>query len=52
MYLKIKEKVLIEIDAKKQMKTAIQIQYTDNKQNVKGTKEVKVEYEWRPEECS
>ncbi|PWA52731.1 zinc knuckle CX2CX4HX4C [Artemisia annua] len=37
-------RVLIEIEAIKQ--------YVDKNQNVKGTKEVKVEYDWKPDVCS
>ncbi|PWA93067.1 zinc knuckle CX2CX4HX4C [Artemisia annua] len=45
-------RVLVEIDAIKQVKSTIQIQYVDKNQNVKGTKEVKVEYDWKPDVCS
>ena len=38
-------RVLVEFDATKKLKESISIQYTDKEQNVKGTTEVKVEYD-------
>ncbi|GJX81716.1 RNA-directed DNA polymerase, eukaryota, reverse transcriptase zinc-binding domain protein [Tanacetum coccineum] len=45
-------RVLIEIDAKKEMKDVIKIQYTDKERKVRGTKEVKIGYDWKPLMCS
>ena len=30
----------------------VKIEYVDKNKNVKGSKEVLVEYEWKPERCS
>ncbi|GKA55521.1 RNA-directed DNA polymerase, eukaryota, reverse transcriptase zinc-binding domain protein [Tanacetum coccineum] len=45
-------RVLVEFEAKKGLKDAIKIEYTDKEDHVKGTKEVKVKYDWRPEVCT
>ncbi|GJY49556.1 hypothetical protein Tco_0439512 [Tanacetum coccineum] len=42
-------KVLVEIDAKKEIKEEIKIKYTDKGNCVKCTKDVKVMYDWKPE---
>ncbi|PWA59950.1 hypothetical protein CTI12_AA386740 [Artemisia annua] len=44
-------RVLIEMDAKKG-KDSIELQYIDCMQQVRGTKIVKVEYDWKPKVCS
>ncbi|PWA80613.1 hypothetical protein CTI12_AA195220 [Artemisia annua] len=45
-------RVLIEFGATKNLKKCINIQYTHKEQNVRGTKEVKVEYDWKPMVCT
>ncbi|GJY85020.1 RNA-directed DNA polymerase, eukaryota, reverse transcriptase zinc-binding domain protein [Tanacetum coccineum] len=45
------DRVLVEIDAKKEIKEEIKIKYTDKGNCVKGTKDVKVMYDWKPECC-
>ncbi|GJY73860.1 RNA-directed DNA polymerase, eukaryota, reverse transcriptase zinc-binding domain protein [Tanacetum coccineum] len=45
-------RVLIEIDAKKEMKDVIKIEYTNKERKVRGTKEVKIGYNWKPLMCS
>ncbi|PWA37761.1 hypothetical protein CTI12_AA587500 [Artemisia annua] len=45
-------RVLVEFNAAKKLKESISIQHTDKEQNVKGTKEVKVEYDWKPMVCT
>ncbi|GJV97415.1 RNA-directed DNA polymerase, eukaryota, reverse transcriptase zinc-binding domain protein [Tanacetum coccineum] len=44
-------RVLVEFKAKKVVKNEIKIEYIDI-EKVKGTKEVKVMYDWKPEACS
>ncbi|PWA80121.1 hypothetical protein CTI12_AA199070 [Artemisia annua] len=44
-------RVLVEVEAKKDLRNTVKIEYVDKDKNVKGTKEVKVEYEWKPERC-
>lgn len=44
-------RVLVEIDALKGFKETIELQYRDKDKNVKGTKTVKVTYEWKPPLC-
>ncbi|PWA98459.1 DnaJ domain-containing protein [Artemisia annua] len=45
-------RVLIEMDAKKEFKESVELQYRDRNQQVKGSKIVKVEYDWMPSVCS
>ncbi|GJT23296.1 RNA-directed DNA polymerase, eukaryota, reverse transcriptase zinc-binding domain protein [Tanacetum coccineum] len=45
-------RVLVEIEAIKGLKDEIELQYRDKNQVVKGTKKVKVEYDWKPLVCS
>ncbi|PWA94009.1 geranyllinalool synthase [Artemisia annua] len=45
-------RVLVEVEAGKQMKFEIKIEYTDMNKCLKGTKVVKVEYDWKPDCCS
>ncbi|PWA35571.1 hypothetical protein CTI12_AA608350 [Artemisia annua] len=45
-------RVLVEVDAAKELKSTVKIEYVDKDKNVKGSKEVLVEYEWKPERCS
>lgn len=45
-------RVLVEIEASKELKNTVKIEYIDKDKNVKGSKEVKVEYEWKPERCN
>ena len=45
-------RVLVEVEAGKQMKSEIKIEYTDMNKCLKGTKVVKVEYDWKPDCCS
>ncbi|GKD68706.1 RNA-directed DNA polymerase, eukaryota, reverse transcriptase zinc-binding domain protein [Tanacetum coccineum] len=44
-------RVLIEVDAKKQFKQGIDVQYRDTKGNVVRTKQIMIEYSWRPPVC-
>nr|GEW85941.1 hypothetical protein [Tanacetum cinerariifolium] len=44
-------RVLVEFEAKKVVKNEIKIEYIDH-EKVKGTKEVKVMYDWKPKACS
>lgn len=45
-------RVLVEFDVNKGIKEEIGIQYRDNENVVKGTKTIKVKYQWKPEICS
>ena len=45
-------RILVEVDAKKEFKNQIELQYRDKNQTVKGTKIVMVEYDWKPVACS
>ncbi|PWA74964.1 hypothetical protein CTI12_AA247570 [Artemisia annua] len=45
-------RILVELDAKKVIKDSIRIEYTNKDASIKGTKEVKVVYDWRPEICT
>ncbi|GJR95969.1 hypothetical protein Tco_0268143 [Tanacetum coccineum] len=45
-------RVLVDIEAKKGLKEEIELQYRDKDQVVKGTKKIKVEYDWQPPICS
>lgn len=40
------------MDAKKEFKDNVELQYRDKNQNVKGTKVVRVEYDWKPSVCT
>ncbi|PWA70675.1 leucine--tRNA ligase, chloroplastic/mitochondrial [Artemisia annua] len=42
-------RVLVEVEAKKELRNKVKIEYVDKDKNVKGFKEVQVEYEWKPE---
>ncbi|PWA89215.1 hypothetical protein CTI12_AA112660 [Artemisia annua] len=44
-------RVLVEFDASKALKTEVKIEYTDMEKTVRGTKMVKVMYDWIPEGC-
>ncbi|PWA50197.1 hypothetical protein CTI12_AA472840 [Artemisia annua] len=45
-------RVLVEVDAKKGLKDAIEVQYCDKNNKTIATKTVKVEYDWKPPMCS
>ncbi|PWA35942.1 hypothetical protein CTI12_AA604430 [Artemisia annua] len=45
-------RVLVEVEAEKQMRSKIKIEYIDMNKCLKGIKVVKVEYDWKPECCS
>lgn len=45
-------RILVELDAKKVIKDSIRIEYTNKDASIKGTKEVKVVYDWKPEICT
>ncbi|GJY68242.1 RNA-directed DNA polymerase, eukaryota, reverse transcriptase zinc-binding domain protein [Tanacetum coccineum] len=45
-------RVLVEMDATKELKNEIDIQYVDKNKNVKGSKKVQVVYDWKPPSCS
>ncbi|PWA57916.1 hypothetical protein CTI12_AA380540 [Artemisia annua] len=45
-------RILVEVDAAKELKSTVKIEYVDKDKNVKGSKEVLVEYEWKPKRCS
>ncbi|GKB10355.1 RNA-directed DNA polymerase, eukaryota, reverse transcriptase zinc-binding domain protein [Tanacetum coccineum] len=45
-------RVLVEIEAVKGFKNEVEIQYRDKDQGIKGTKKVKVEYDWKAPLCS
>ncbi|PWA68705.1 Caffeate O-methyltransferase (COMT) family [Artemisia annua] len=45
-------RVLVEVEAGKELKEQVKIEYIDKNKNVKGSKEVQVEYEWKPERCN
>ncbi|GJT08314.1 RNA-directed DNA polymerase, eukaryota, reverse transcriptase zinc-binding domain protein [Tanacetum coccineum] len=45
-------RVLVEMDATKELKNEIEIQYVDKNKNVKGSKKVQVVYDWKPPSCS
>ncbi|GJX34585.1 RNA-directed DNA polymerase, eukaryota, reverse transcriptase zinc-binding domain protein [Tanacetum coccineum] len=44
-------RVLVEFDVAKGCKDKIEIQYRDKDNKVKGSKQVKVEYAWKPDSC-
>ncbi|GJR02332.1 RNA-directed DNA polymerase, eukaryota, reverse transcriptase zinc-binding domain protein [Tanacetum coccineum] len=45
-------RVLIEMDAEKEIKSEIEIQYVDKNNNIKGTKKIQALYDWKPPKCS
>ncbi|GJW24772.1 RNA-directed DNA polymerase, eukaryota, reverse transcriptase zinc-binding domain protein [Tanacetum coccineum] len=45
-------RVLVEMDASKEFKSVIEVQYRDNENKIKGTKKVNVSYDWKPAACS
>ncbi|PWA99322.1 ATPase, F1/V1/A1 complex, alpha/beta subunit, Zinc knuckle CX2CX4HX4C [Artemisia annua] len=45
-------RILVEIDAIKGLKETVELQYRDMNKNVKGTKTVKVAYDWKPPICT
>ncbi|PWA64440.1 hypothetical protein CTI12_AA342270 [Artemisia annua] len=45
-------RVLVEVEAVKELKNIVKIEYVDKDKNVKGSKEVQVEFEWKPDRCS
>ncbi|GJV50140.1 zinc finger, CCHC-type containing protein [Tanacetum coccineum] len=45
-------RVLMEMDAEKEFKKEIVIQYRDKDNNIKGSKTVKVVYDWKPPACT
>ncbi|GJS87811.1 RNA-directed DNA polymerase, eukaryota, reverse transcriptase zinc-binding domain protein [Tanacetum coccineum] len=45
-------RVLVEMEASKGFKEEVVLQYRDKNQNVKGTKVVKIAYDWKPPLCS
>ncbi|GKC33677.1 RNA-directed DNA polymerase, eukaryota, reverse transcriptase zinc-binding domain protein [Tanacetum coccineum] len=45
-------RVLVEIDAEKEIKREIKIQYRGQNNNIKGSKKLKVVYDWKPPACT
>lgn len=45
-------RVLVEVDARKEFKNQIELQYRDKDQSMKGIKVVLVEYDWKPVVCT
>ncbi|GJY63014.1 RNA-directed DNA polymerase, eukaryota, reverse transcriptase zinc-binding domain protein [Tanacetum coccineum] len=45
-------RVLVEMEADKEFKKSIEVQYRDSVNNIKGTKKVNVSYDWKPLVCS
>ncbi|GJX69518.1 RNA-directed DNA polymerase, eukaryota, reverse transcriptase zinc-binding domain protein [Tanacetum coccineum] len=45
------DRVLVEVDAGKEFKDFIKVKYRDKEGNVIRTKNVKVEYSWKPDMC-
>ncbi|GJU68679.1 RNA-directed DNA polymerase, eukaryota, reverse transcriptase zinc-binding domain protein [Tanacetum coccineum] len=45
-------RVLVEMDAAKELKTETEIQYIDKSKNIKGSKKVQVKYDWVPPACT
>ncbi|GJV34890.1 RNA-directed DNA polymerase, eukaryota, reverse transcriptase zinc-binding domain protein [Tanacetum coccineum] len=45
-------RVLVEINADKGFKEKVELQYKDKQNQVKGTKTVRVAYDWKPDVCS
>ncbi|PWA40462.1 hypothetical protein CTI12_AA562450 [Artemisia annua] len=45
-------RVLVEFDAEKDLKYEIEVQYRDKENRIKGSKKVKVLYDWKPCRCT
>ncbi|PWA81948.1 hypothetical protein CTI12_AA183530 [Artemisia annua] len=45
-------RVLVELNARKVIKESIRIEYADQNTTIKGTKDVTVVYDWKPELCT
>nr|GEV68591.1 hypothetical protein [Tanacetum cinerariifolium] len=45
-------RVLMEMEAIKELKMEIEIQYMDKEKNIKGSKKVQVKYDWKPLVCT
>ncbi|GKC01623.1 ATPase, F1/V1/A1 complex, alpha/beta subunit, partial [Tanacetum coccineum] len=45
-------RVLVEMEAIKELKMEIEIQYMDKENNIKGSKKVQVKYDWKPPVCT
>ncbi|GJY82054.1 RNA-directed DNA polymerase, eukaryota, reverse transcriptase zinc-binding domain protein [Tanacetum coccineum] len=45
-------RVLVEMDAEKDLKDEIEIHYVDKNNAVKGSKKIRVDYDWKPPICS
>ncbi|GKD90980.1 RNA-directed DNA polymerase, eukaryota, reverse transcriptase zinc-binding domain protein, partial [Tanacetum coccineum] len=45
-------RVLVEIEASKGFKETVELQYRDKNMNVRGSKTVKVNYDWKPPICA
>ncbi|GKA92394.1 ATPase, F1/V1/A1 complex, alpha/beta subunit [Tanacetum coccineum] len=43
---------LVKMDTEKELKKEIEIQYRDHNNNIKGSKKVKVVYDWKPPACT
>nr|GFA93093.1 hypothetical protein [Tanacetum cinerariifolium] len=44
-------RVLVEVDARKQFKEGIDVQYRDNNGSISRTKKIRIEYSWKPHVC-
>ncbi|GJR62664.1 probable L-cysteine desulfhydrase, chloroplastic [Tanacetum coccineum] len=44
-------RLLVKVDARKQFKEGIDVQYRDSKGNVSRTKRIRIEYSWKPPVC-
>nr|GEW56732.1 zinc knuckle CX2CX4HX4C [Tanacetum cinerariifolium] len=45
-------RVLVEVDVEKEIKREIKIQYRGQNNNIKGSKKLKVVYDWKPPVCT
>ncbi|GJY24300.1 RNA-directed DNA polymerase, eukaryota, reverse transcriptase zinc-binding domain protein [Tanacetum coccineum] len=45
-------RVLVEMEAIKELKMEIETQYMDKEKNIKGSKKVQVKYDWKPPVCT
>nr|GEV03542.1 RNA-directed DNA polymerase, eukaryota, reverse transcriptase zinc-binding domain protein [Tanacetum cinerariifolium] len=45
-------RVLVEMDAAKELKNEVEIHYVDKNKNVKGSEKVQVVYDWKPPVCT
>ncbi|GKB40422.1 hypothetical protein Tco_0885364 [Tanacetum coccineum] len=45
-------RVLVEMDAGKEFKKEIEVQYRDGENKIKGIKKVSVTYDWKPDACT